>query len=186
MTTVPQFGNNIPSTIEPRRPRFNVRLLIFVLAISAPFLWIIGSAVYQSMTGGISDHGSYKAVDLKALGNFPFNDAEGTPESIPAKYRALDGQRVALQGYMYAPTTAGVKGRQFQFVYSVSKCCFGGTPQVQERVFAHTEKEVPIYNDQTLADVVGTLHVRLIRDKLTNKVVSVFDLDVESAKAVEG
>jgi hypothetical protein len=182
MTTVPHYAS--PSTAAPaRRPRFNVRLLVFVLAISAPFLYIVGNAFWSSMTGGISDHGSYKEVDLKLLGNFGFDDKVGTIESIPAHYRALDGQKVLLKGFMFSPETAGDKGFKFQFVYDVNKCCFSGPPLVQERVFAHAKREIPIYDQYTLAEVTGTLHVRLIRNEVDGRVVSVYDLDVESAKA---
>lgn len=176
-----------PSTPAPeRRPRINVRIIVFILAISAPFLIIVGSAVWSSLTGGISDHGDYKEVDLKLLGSFPFNDQTGKLEDVPEKYRGLDGQRVLLRGFMYGAETAGNRGNKFQFVYDVNKCCFNGPPLVQERVFAYAKQEVPIYYQDTLAEIVGTLHVRLIRNPVSNKVESVFDMQVESAKAVGG
>jgi hypothetical protein len=85
---------------------------------------------------------------------------------------------------MFGPEEAGQKGRRFQLVYDVNKCCFSGEPLVQERVFATAKKEIPIYNQDTLAEVVGTLHVRLIRDPVSREIVSVYDMDVESAKVV--
>jgi hypothetical protein len=195
MTTIPQATNtSVPAVPKPfasgpvptdLRPRFNVRLWIFIAVISAPFLYIIGSAVYDSITGGITDRGSYKEVDLKALGNFNFDDLAGKREDIPERYRNLDGQRVMFQGKMFGPEDAGPKGRRFQLVYDVNKCCFSGKPLVQERVFATAKKEIPIYDQNTLAEVVGTLHVRLIRDPVSKQIVSVYDMDVESAKAVE-
>jgi hypothetical protein len=185
MTTVPHYAS--PATAAPKRqPRFNVRLLVFVLAISAPFLYIVGSAIWSSVTGGISDRGAYKEVDLKLLGNFNFDDRTGTLENVPAQYRALDGQKVLLRGYMFSPETAGDKGLKFQFVYDVNKCCFSGPPLVQERVFVKASKEVPIYDQYTLADVVGTLHVRLVRSQPGGPVISVYDLDAESATLVGG
>jgi hypothetical protein len=195
MTTIPQATNTtVPSVPKPfdaapapadLRPRFNVRLWIFIAVISAPFLYIIGSAVYDSITGGITDRGSYKEVDLKALGNFSFNKVAGRPEDVPERYRQLDGQRVMFRGKMFGPEDAGARGRRFQLVYDVNKCCFSGEPLVQERVFATAKKEIPIYDQNTLAEVVGTLHVRLIRDSVSKEIVSVYDMDVESAKAVE-
>lgn len=185
MTTVPNYAG--PNTTPARRrPRVNVRLIVFVLAISAPFAYIVGRAVWSSVTGGISDYGSYKKVDLKLLGSFPFDDQTGTLASVPEHYRTLDGQRVLFQGYMFQPQTAGKTGTKFQFVYDVNKCCFSGPPLVQERVFAHAKTEVPIYDQYTLAEIVGVLHVRLIKDEATGKTLSVYDMDVESAKFVEG
>ena len=181
MTTVPHYAS--PTTAAPRRqPRFNVRLIVFVLAISSPFVYIVGSAFWSSMTGGISDRGAYKEVDLKLLGSFSFDAQAGTPDNVPAHYRALDGQKVLLKGYMYSPSSAGDKGNKFQFVYDVNKCCFNGPPLVQERVFAHAKTELPIYDQYTLAEIVGTLHVRLVRDTPDGPVISVYDLDVDSAK----
>lgn len=187
MTTMPHPSPQpfaFPEEPLPERRRFNARLWVFVGLISLPFLWIVGSAVYDSMTGGIKDHGSYKEVDLKLLGNFNFNDETGTVEEVPARYRALDGQRVSLRGYMYGPEDAGAKGRRFQFVYNVTKCCFSGPPLVQERVFVHAKKEIPIYDQYTFAEVVGTLHVRLVKEN--GKIVSVYDLDCDTAKDVQG
>jgi len=195
MTTIPQATtSSVPATpSQPfapapaeHRPRFNLRMWIFIIAISAPFVLIIGNAVLDSMTGGISDHGDYKEVDLKQLGNFTFNDMLGKPEDVPERYRKLDGQRVLLKGFMYGPEDAGPRGRRFQFVYNVTKCCFSGPPQVQERVFSVAKKEIPIYDMYTFAEVVGTMHVRLVKDPVSGKIVSVYDLDVESAKRVEG
>src|SRR3954463_15975145 len=102
MTTISQATtSSVPATpsqpLAPApaeyRPRFNLRMWIFIIAISAPFVLIIGNAVLDSMTGGISDHGDYKEVDLKQLGNFTFNDMLGKPEDVPERYRKLDGQR---------------------------------------------------------------------------------------------
>ena len=179
MTTVPY---NEPSTPAASAPRVNVRLLVFLLVVSAPFLYIIGKSIRFSMTGGISDYGDYKKVDLKALGNFPFDQMDGTIEQVPQRYRELDGQRVMLEGFMFAPENAGSRGNRFQFVYDVNKCCFGGAPQVQERVFAYAKKGSPIYPQDVLATVVGTLHVRVVKDPQTGAITSVFDLDVEEAR----
>jgi len=192
VSTTPSASQNVPpqsfvpAPPEPYRQGFNLRLWIFILAISAPFLWIIGSAVIQSMTGGISDHGDYKEVDLKQLGNFTFDDLSGKVQDVPERYRNLDGQRVLLKGYMAYPEDAKSRGRRFQFVYNVTKCCFSGPPLVQERVFAKAKSDIPIYDTNTFAEVVGTLHVRLIKEPVSGKIVSVYDLDVESAKRLDG
>lgn len=197
MTTIPHnppgepgqttAGLTSPAPAAPRRrPTINVRMILFVLIVSAPFVYIVGSAVMYSITGGITDRGAYKEVDLKALGNFPFNAEEGSVEQVPPQYRSLDGQRVMLRGFMFQPEDVGAKGRRFQFVYDVNKCCFNGPPLVQERVFAHAKQDAKIYDQYTLADVVGVLRVRPIKEPATGKVISLFDLDVESTKPVDG
>ena len=59
------------------------------------------------LSGGITDHGSYAEVDLKALGYFPFDQRYGRTEDVPAKFRALDGRRVVMKGFMYSGDSAG-------------------------------------------------------------------------------
>lgn len=180
MTTVPY---NVPTT-APYRQRVNVRLIVFILVISAPFLWIIGSTLRHSITGGVIDRGEYKEVDLKALGNFPFDDMAGQMEHIPERFRQLDGQKVRLTGYMFAPEYAGDRGRKFQFVYNVANCCFNGPPQVQERVFAYAKEDKELYSQYDFAEVIGTLHVRLIKDPTTGKITSVYDMDVDQTRKI--
>lgn len=174
--------------LEPRKSllqRLNLRLIVFLLLISAPFVYIIGKSVMHAMSGGITDRGAYKDVDLKALGNFPFDQTEGKLTDIPERYRNLDGQRVRLTGFMFAPENAGDRGNRFQFVYDVNKCCFGGAPQVQERVFAYAKHGAQIYDYTVLAEIVGKLNVRIIKDPETGAIKSVFDLDVEQAQMVQ-
>ena len=182
MTTVP-YGS--PTTPPVHRPGVNVRLLVFLLVVSAPFLLIIGSAVRHSVTGGVTDRGGYKEVDLKSLGNFPFSTVDGRLEDVPQRFRELDGQKVLLRGFMYAPENAGSRGRKFQFVYNVANCCFNGPPQVQERVFGYAKDDVELFNESVFAEVTGKLHVRLVKDASTGQITSLYDMDVETAKAVQ-
>ena len=100
---------------------------------------------------GIEWHGDYADVDLKAMGNFPFSPAAGTRDDVPARWRALDGKRVQLEGFMWSPVSAGTRGTEFQFVYNINICCIGGPPQVQERVFGYADREVPIFRYRQLA-----------------------------------
>jgi hypothetical protein len=154
--------------------------------VAVPFLWMGYMLVNQFVTGGVSRHGDYYAVDLKALGNFAFDDSAGTVAEVPERYRKLDGKKVELEGFMYSPQSAGERGTEFQFVYNVTKCCFSGPPLVQERVYGHVKdgSDVPIYDMNTFARVTGTLHVRVIRDE-AGSVHSVYDLDVDKAEKIK-
>ena len=187
--------NHDPSdALPPQRPwyaRINFRLIIFLLVVSAPFVWIIGSAVRNSMNGGVVDYGDFKQVDLRQLGNFSFNEETGTEASIPAAARELDGQRVTLRGFAFQRNSAADTGKSFEFVYNITQCCFNGPPRVQERVFGYSKTDINIPDSSVFAELTGVLHVRVIRDKPTEpgkpgRVVSVFDLDVESLQPVPG
>jgi hypothetical protein len=171
------------------RPRqgVNVRMIVFVAVVAAPFLGILYMFLKPLLTGGITQHDGYADVDLKALGSFPFNEKSGTVGDVPARFRALDGKRIVLQGFMYSPQSAGSYGAEFQFVYNVNKCCFGGPPQVQERVYGHTRRSegVQLYNYTQFVRLTGILHVRVVRDE-AGVVHSVYDMDVEQSEPING
>src|SRR3954451_6632795 len=164
----------------------NWRVVIVLSVVAIPFLWIGYMLVSQLVTGGVSRHGDYYAVDLKALGNFSFDQTAGTVADVPERYRQLDGKKVQLEGFMYSPQSAGDRGTEFQFVYNVTKCCFNGPPLVQERVYGRVKdsKDVPIYDMYTFARVTGTLHVRVNHDEVGG-VHSVYDIDVDKAERVQ-
>ena len=82
----------------PARPRVNWRLVGFLALVSLPFAWFLYVFLNQTLSGGIKDYGDYKHVDLKALGNFPFDEVRGTENDLPQRFRELDGQRVMLEG----------------------------------------------------------------------------------------
>jgi len=70
----------------------------------------------------------------------------------------------------------------FQLVYSIQKCCFGGPPRVQERVFVKAPPNNPAPFYWQPVRVTGTLHVNAHREE--GQVVSVFDMDVDRVEPV--
>ena len=161
----------------PHHPKLNLRLVVLALVVLAPLGWMTYTLVSQSISEGIEQVGAYKEVNLKALGNFPFDDLSDTEAAVPPVYRALDGQKVLLIGQMYSDMVASNTTDRFQLVYSIANCCFGGPPKVQERVFAKAPEGKRVFVYDHLAKVYGTLHVRAVREN--GKVVSLFDMDVE-------
>jgi hypothetical protein len=174
-----------PSWTQKWKPVLqNWRLVGFIAALCVPFAWV-GYTIYsQTVTKGIYAHGDYISVDLKALGNFPFDKFTGTLNDVPKDFRALDGKRIELVGQMWSGNSA-YEASDFQFVYNIGKCCFNGPPLVQERVFVHVRDHarVPLYSDQVR--LLGTLHVRPKRDA-EGAVISLYDLDFESVHPVSG
>jgi hypothetical protein len=168
---------------KPRRAfKLNVRLILFLGIVSFPFLWFGYVFLNDALTHGIEQHGDYAKVDLKALGNFPFDGGNGSMADIPERYRALDGKRVQFEGFMYAPMAASLQINDFQLVYSITKCCFNGPPLVQERVFAHVpgNNTAQYYSD--LVRVTGTLHINVVKEEGIIK--SVYTMDVEKVDPV--
>src|SRR2546423_8462987 len=102
---------------------------------------------------------------------------------IPAEYRALDGKRVMLVGEQYLSRSFRGPDLEFDLVYSITKCCFNGPPQIQHFVKC---KAVPGKNLETyvgLVKVIGTLHVGVQIEN--GHVASVYRMDVESAEPAQ-
>ena len=171
------------TTLPPaRRGPFSLRLVVLLAFLGLPFVYFGYVIIDQALSGGIHDRGSYYEVDLKSLGSFPFDPAQDDNGSIPEKWRKLDGKKVALVGEMYAGGSAAPKVNRFELVYSIQKCCFGGPPRVQERVFVNAPPGNPVPFSWTPVRVVGTLHVDA--KKVDGQVESVFEMDVESIEPV--
>ena len=160
----------------------NWRVVIVLSVVAIPFLWIGYMLVSQLVTGGVSRHGDYYAVDLKALGNFSFDQTAGTVADVPERYRQLDGKKVHFEGEMYAPNEASPYVHDFQLVYSIVACCMGGPPKVQERVFAYVpeHKKIHNYSGQQVT-CTGTLHIKIVRDA-SGEAVSVFTMEVDDVQ----
>ncbi len=171
---------------SPSRPspfsKINFRLIAILIVAAAPFLWFLKVIVQDTLTGGKIDRGSYIEVDLKNLGNFPFDEDRDTINDVPKRWRELDGKRVMLVGEMFSREMSGPTLDRFELVYSVQKCCFNGPPRVQERVFAAMPKgkETSFYGGNVR--VIGTLHVNDKKD--AGRTVSLYTLVVDSISPV--
>ncbi len=164
----------------PLSERINIRMVLFIGIIA----FLIGSPVYilisEQLTGGIHHSGQYYEVNLKAMGNFTFDGNNGTINDVPQQWRDLDGKKLSLVGEIYAPSEASNEIHRFELVYSIAKCCFGGPPKVQERVFCVVPNNGTIEYQGGFANVKGTLHVKIAKD--AGAVTSVYVLDVESVE----
>jgi hypothetical protein len=169
---------------EARFRQMNWRLVLFLAVSCLPLTWFGYTFFEQVITGGVQSHGDYTSVDLKAMGNFPFDDDGGTLTDVPAGFRELNGKRVALEGMMWSTGSAGDTVSSCQLVYNIQKCCFSGPPRVQERVFLFGDKgrKFPFFGG--MVRVLGKLQVRL-KSFPGGKVISVYDLTVESVTPLD-
>jgi hypothetical protein len=170
-----------PAVKVPWSERINFRMLALIAVIGV----LVGYPVYvlidTQVSGGIKAAANgYKEVNLKAMSTFEFDQANGTLQDIPQKWRDLDGQKVILLGEMWQPNVAGNEVQDFALVYSIAKCCVTSTPQVQH--FVHSKampgKSLSYYS--TPVEVRGVLHVNVKSEE--GRVASVYQLDVESIK----
>jgi len=172
------------ATLSPKRPPaaapVNFRLIVLLGLVAAPFLYFAFVMIRDAVTGGVISHGDYAAGDLKSMGNFYFNEARDDISAVPERFRNLDGKRVMLEGEMFAPNEAGDGVRRFELVYNIQKCCFGGPPKVQERVFAKVPADKQGIPYRSPVRVTGQLHVKAIKNEL-GMVVALYTMDVENA-----
>ena len=167
-------------------PRITPQMIVFALLV----VGIIGGLVYtyvdSALSGGIKDIGNgFKQVDLKAMSLFSFDQENGTIDSVPKKWRDLDGQKVVMYGEIWQPLTAG-DGRvgAFDLCYSIAKCCFSGPPQVQHFVKCRVMPDRVAYPYPNLVKVTGTLHVNVVHDGEGGKISQVYAMDVVSVEPV--
>ena len=159
----------------------NLKIILFALVVLIPIA-LVGYVYYTSLaTGQIRElPDGYKLVNLKAMSTFPFDQRTGTAADIPEPYRALDGQKVQMDGEMFADKVAADTIKDFSLVYSVSECCFNGPPKIQHFVFSSADPAVRFYADPVTAR--GTLHIDVTSSG--GKVDQVFRMDVESVEPV--
>jgi hypothetical protein len=164
----------------PLWERINWRMIVFFAVIGLAIGYPVYIGIADYVTGGVHMQGSYLAVNLKATGNFEFNEHDGTVNDVPPKYRELDGKDVLFEGEIYAPNEAGDEIHAFQLVYSIAKCCFNGPPKVQERVFCTVPNNGTVKRPDGFARVRGKLHVEVKREGPA--IVSLYTLDVKSVE----
>jgi hypothetical protein len=162
----------------PGTSRINFRIVAFGLLVLALIGWPSYLMVSETLSHGVhrASDGGY-SVDLKAIGNFHFDGRTGTIDDVPSAYRALDGKKVVLTGFM---TLVGLDARasnEFQFVYNIQNCCFNGPPLVQERVFAFLPKGQRMEILDGAAELTGILHVKV--ENVAGQVSSVYTMDVQ-------
>jgi hypothetical protein len=168
-----------PAPLPAQRRGISLRLALLLGLVAAPFVYFGYVIVDQAMNKGVVNRGSYYDVDLKSLGYFPFDADKDGIDDIPQRWRGLDGKRVALVGEMWTGGSSAPKVSAFELVYSIQKCCFGGPPKVQERVFAKVPNGGTVPYHWQAVRVVGTLHVGVKRDE-TGQIISVYEMDVDS------
>src|SRR6185503_20169265 len=88
----------------PLSERFNFRIIIFAVIIGV----VVGYPIYillsEQITGGIHASGGYIETNLKAMGNFTFDERSGTIEDVPRQWREVDGKKLSLVGELYSST----------------------------------------------------------------------------------
>lgn len=179
-----------PRPVARRKPwskRLNWRILIFVAVVFVPFVMIFAWWLDEYVSGGIHDYGAYKEVDLKAMSSFDMDQMNATENEIPAKWRALSGDKILAVGEMWAPRSASNSDRldYFQLVYSKTKCCFSGPPLAQHFVDCDVVPTAKVYYYDVPVRVWGTEHTRIRKDPQTGVIKSIYHFDVDKIEPID-
>lgn len=167
----------------PLSERINIRLVVFLgvilLLIGYPAYLFIDTKLSHGVWEGKDELGAIKKVELKAISTFEMPQTNATDAMIPAEWRALDGQRVLLEGEMVMNQSVGGDS-DFDLCYSIAKCCFTGAPKIQHFIKATMPagKRAPYISG--IVQVKGKLHVGVQRNGPA--ILSVYRIDVESIR----
>jgi hypothetical protein len=177
----------LPGGKPPLLERINWRILVFFAVIILPIALLFFWWLNIFLSGGISDHGAYKEVDLKAMSTFDMDQMNATMKDIPEKWRNLEGKKVLMIGEMWAPNYAGDSARlnYFQLVYSKTKCCFSGPPLAQHFVDGYVVKGARVYYYDVPVQVWGTEHTYVRKDPTTGVIKSIYHVDVDKVTPIE-
>lgn len=105
------------------------------------------------------DGGAYTPVTFDTLAGFRYGEAGS--KDIPAEVAELDGQRVAVRGYM-VPVTLGGDGKVRTFLLTENQllCCYGVMPALNEWIAVEmADGEGAALHVDRPVDVSGTLSV---------------------------
>jgi hypothetical protein len=163
--------------------RINFRVVILLAVVLLP----VGYVLWQFLQPDVIHYRSYDKIDLYWLSNFEMDQRAATDADIPAERRVYDGKRVLLQGEMYQPDAFQGPVKNFELVYSITKCCMVGIPKKQHLIKAQVMdgKLANAYPSQAV-EVLGTLHAGIVRNKETDEILSVYRLEVESVRQLTG
>ena len=191
-STAPTGLSYQPRPLKEKLPwsqRINWRILTFVSVIVLPIVLVFFWWLNVYLSGGIVNYGTYKEVDLKAMSTFDMDQMNDKLawEQVPAKWKALEGQKIMAIGEMWAPQSAAGSARlgYFQLVYSKTKCCFSGPPLAQHFVDGNVVKGAHVYYYDVPVKVWGTEHTWIRKDPQTGVIKSIYHFDVDKVEPIE-
>jgi hypothetical protein len=164
----------------PRR-RISAGVLLRVAAIGCIAAFIVGAPFYlwATMPNGVIRRSGYFDVDCKALASFELDQQNATAANIPARFRALEGKRVAIVGQMWAPNYNGDGSlTYFQLTYSRSRP-ESRPPLGQEFINCVAISGAKIEFQFDAVRVFGIFHVRFRKDPDSGQIKSVYRVDVD-------
>lgn len=105
---------------------------------------------------------------------------------VPPEVRALDGQRVKLEGFVMPMKMAGPRLIAFMLTSFMPGCCFGQEPRLNDWVLVVVSEDLHIKaSNLNFATVTGTLAVREVRDK-QGELIGLYSMRATEVVATDG
>jgi hypothetical protein len=151
-------------------------VLMFCLLVVLPM-----GIVFTVLVWGHTNVAPYMPVDIQALGNINLDQRDAKLSDVPQRFRDLEGQRVKLEGGMWAPTARqlGVGVGSFQLISPSFMHDHHRAPLAQWFISAAVKPGATIYYSDQPVEVYGVFHVHLVRDD-TGMLKSVYSIDVDN------
>jgi hypothetical protein len=137
-----------------------VPTFLFIISLFAGCQSSDRSATPQASATVTSPSREYTAVDFRWLGDFPFDQNEGTAKDIPADRLALSGRRISVDGRM---NRLGLEPDHVSTFLLTPETFNWHQPQLQACIFVHGSKPDASFElYQETVRVKGTLFVQLV------------------------
>jgi hypothetical protein len=166
-----------PREPEPKKSKAWMRRWILFLAMRTGILLGLIADVQR-------DHSSpppVAEVSVEQLSDFDLDQMSGTASDTPAKFRALDGHRITLLGWMWDPQASADGVHQFTLV-NKDRSDFK-QPAAQE--FISCDVANPVQDSDGKVAASGTLRINVVHDPSNGQIRSVFSLDVDALTPLE-
>jgi len=113
--------------------------------------------------------------NMSELTGFSFDAAKDDPTQVPESIRSLDGTRIAVNGWMWAPDAISNRVSHFDLVPPLPSEQFHPA-QVQQYLKCRARQELPFLADEATA--TGVFHIKIVRED--NKITQLFSMDVDT------
>jgi len=111
-------------------------------------------------------------IDIAELGNFSFDNSNGTLADVPQSTRKLEGQTVEVAGEVYLPDTNG------KFLLARRNL---EAPLSQRIIICQfPDHRAHGLDEKTWVKVVGKFHIRIEKDE-TDRIKPIFRIEVQKA-----
>jgi hypothetical protein len=164
-----------PAKPEAKKSKSSVRRFIFSTALAVLMLCVLVADNRRSLASPSAE------LTVEQISDFDFDQTNGIRSDIPAKFRALDGKRISLVGWMWAPQASEDGVHDFQLV-NLNRSDFK-PPAAQEFISCHLNEPVPYVDGKLRAS--GTLRINIVHDASNGVIRSVISLDVDELKLLE-